>query len=58
MTRLSRQQEIALGKEALDAMRRAVLRLRREHRKSGHPLYVLEDGRVKKVILRPRRRSK
>ena len=58
MTRLTRQQEIALGNEALEAMRRAVRRLRREHRKSGRPLYVLKNGRVTKVILRPRRRNK
>ncbi len=56
--RLTREEEIALGNEALEAMRRAVRRLRREHRKSGRPFYVLENGRVTKVILRPRRRSK
>jgi hypothetical protein len=56
--RLTREEEIALGNEALEAMRRAVRRLRREHRKSGRPLYVLENGRVTKVILRPSRRSK
>ena len=56
MARLTRQQETALGNEALEAMRRAVRRLRREHRKSGRPLYVLKNGRVTKVVLRPQRR--
>ena len=58
MTSLTRRQEIALGNEALDAMRRAVRKLRREHRKSGRPLYVLKNGRVTKVTLRPKRRAK
>lgn len=58
MTRLTRQQEIALGNEALEAMRRAVQRLWREHRKSGRPLYVLKNGRVTKVVLRPKRRRR
>jgi hypothetical protein len=48
---------MALGNEALEAMRRAVRRLRREHRKSGRPLYILKDGRVTKVILRPKRKK-
>ncbi len=58
MTGLTHEQEIALGNEALEAMRRAVRRLRREHRESGRPLYVLKNGRVTKVILRSKRRKK
>jgi hypothetical protein len=59
MTRpLTRQEQIALGNEALEAMRRAVRRLWREHRKSGRPLYILKNGRVTKVTFRPKRRAK
>jgi len=58
MARLTREQEIALGNEALEAMRRAVRRVWREHRKSGLPLYILKDGRVTKVILRPKQPPK
>lgn len=43
---------------ALDAMRRAVRRVREQHRKTGDPLYVMSNGRVTKVVLRPRRRAK
>ena len=49
---------MALANEALEAMRRAVRRLWREHRKSGRPLYILKDGRVTKVILPPKGRPK
>ena len=54
---MTRQKQMALAQEALDAMRRAVRRLRREHRKTGEPLYVLKNGRVTKIILRPKRRK-
>ena len=39
-------------------MRRAVRRVWREHRKSGRPLHILKNGRVTKVILRPKQRPK
>ncbi len=56
--RLTREEQIALGNEALEAMRRAVRRLWREHRKSGLPLYILKNGRVTKVTFRPKRRPR
>jgi hypothetical protein len=55
---MTREEQKALGQAALNAMRRAVRRVREQHRKTGDPLYVLRDGRVTKVVLRPRRRAK
>jgi hypothetical protein len=52
-----REDATALAEAALKAMRRAVQRVRREHRKTGDPLYVLRNGRVTKIVLRPRRRK-
>ena len=55
---MTRQNRMALADAALQAMRRAVRRVRREHRKSGEPIYVLKNGRVTKVTLRKNAREK
>jgi hypothetical protein len=46
---MTRQAKARLSREALRAMRMAVRNAFEEHRKSGHALYILKDGRVKKV---------
>lgn len=54
---MTRQDEMALADAALKAMRNAVRRVRREHRRTGDPIYVLKNGRVTKVVLRSKQRE-
>lgn len=55
---MTRAEQTKMGQAALAAMRRAVRRVREQHRKTGDPLYVLRNGRVTKVVLRPTPRTR
>jgi len=43
---MTRQEKMTMAQAALNAMRRAVQHVRREHRKTGDALFVMKNGRV------------
>ncbi|MCB4755444.1 MAG: hypothetical protein LHV69_00310 [Elusimicrobia bacterium] len=51
-----------LAQQALDAMKRAVRKVLKEHKQLGQPIFVLKDGHVQripasKISYRPHRKA-
>jgi len=55
---MTEQLKERLGKNALKAMRMAVRSVFEEHEQSGNPVYILENGKVTRKVLKKASRSK